>query len=269
LQSIEQVEKVYPTGCSPLLVHCNNLEYYVCKYNTTRGAANLLFREYVSAFFLKLWELQVPDFAFVHLQQHHNPVSVLNIKNEIPCFGSLYNREYREIDAFIKEASDSQRQKFVNKKDLLKIALYDYWVANEDRNFNNYNIMLKLENEQYHFVPIDGNHIFHSGNQDKENYALSQDESLLFSPLMLSILKSKTFFNSELANEITENYYLHIKSCKSALHDIINQVPSQWQINKTVEYNNLVNFLFTEKWVDACLRTFLNHLQLSVNLRNK
>lgn len=201
------------------------------------------------------------------MQQHHNPASVLNIKNDIPCFGSLYNREYREIDAFIKEASDTQRHKFVNKKDLLKIALFDYWVSNEDRNFNNYNIMLRLENDQYHFVPIDGNHILHTGNQNKDNHTLSQDESLIFSPLMLSIFKSKAFFNTQLSQEIAENYYLCIQSCKSSLQDIINQVPSQWQINKTVEYHNLVNFLFTNEWIEECLNTFLEHLQLSVNSR--
>ena len=33
LQSIEQVEIVYDTGDKPVLVHCDDMNFYVCKYN--------------------------------------------------------------------------------------------------------------------------------------------------------------------------------------------------------------------------------------------
>lgn len=268
VQSIEQVDVVFPTGEMPLLVHCNDLEYYVCKYNKTGGASNLLFREYVAASFLKLWQLQAPDFALVTLQPHHNPTSIFNIKNNIPCFGSLHNREYREIDAFISEATPTQKQRIANKNDLLKIALFDYWVSNEDRNFNNYNIMLKMENDQYHFVPIDNGAVFHTGNQDKINYPLSEDESLISSPLMFNVFKSRAFFNAQLTEAIRENYYLCVQSCKNSLQKIIDDAPPQWQIDKTVEYNNLVKFLFSNDWIEECFHAFLSHLQVSVNSRS-
>ena len=268
LQSIEQVEKVFQTGEYPLLVHCTDLEYYVCKYNKTLGSANLLFREYVAASFLKIWNLQIPEFALINLQPHHNPQNVFNIKNNVPCFGSLYKREYREIDAFIDKASPYQKSKFCNKNDLLKISLFDYWVSNEDRNSNNYNMMLKMENGMYYFIPIDNAAVFHTGNQDKINYTLSQEESLIFSPLIQNVFNSKSFFDKQLAQLIRENYYLCVQGCKSSLQGIINDVPLQWQINKRGEYENLLNFLFTNAWIEECLNTFLQHLQLFVNKKN-
>ncbi len=267
LQSIEQVEEsqIFKTGCNPLLVHCNNLEYYVCKYSTSLGAANLLFRELLAASFLQVWNLNVPSFAFVNLQKHHNPISIPNIKNDIPCFGSLHNREYREIDAFIGEATASQKSKFVNKIDLLKIALFDLWVSNEDRNHNNYNIMLSLENDKYQFVPIDGNFIFHTGNQHKETFTLSVDETILSSPLLFSIFKLKELTDEQTIDTLKENYYFCTQSCKLALEEIFNTVPDKWLINKSFEYENLHKFLFADSWIDECWTTFLEYLQLSIN----
>jgi len=267
LQSIEQVEdhQVLDTGCQPLLVHCNDMEYYVCKYNTRTGRADLLFREFVAASFLKIWELQVPDFAIVTLQRHHNPNSKPNIVNDIPCFGSLHNREYREVDAFINKASNAQRNKFDNKADLLKIALFDYWLSNDDRSFNNYNVMLYLVNDKYHLIPIDGGAVFHTGNQDKENYTLSVEETLLSSPFLLSVFKPKELSDEQTISVLKEKYYFYVESCRQALQNIIDEVPAEWQINKQNEYNNLAQFLFTDSWIDECWETFMEHLQLSIN----
>lgn len=266
VQSIEQVEKVYETGCNPILVHCTDLEYYVCKYNTTNGSANLLFREYMAASFLNIWNLQVPPYVLVNLQKHHNPEAKKNINNLMPCFGSLFNNELREIDGFIIEASNSQKLKFTNKNHLLNIALFDYWSSNDDRNFNNYNIMLKMENDQYNLIPIDGGAIFHTGNQDKATYTLSIDESLISSPLAASLFNTKSYFNDTLIHSLRENYYFCVNSCRTALQDLIDNVPDPWLINKQTEYNNLSNFLFTNNWIDECWDTFLDHLNQNFNL---
>lgn len=267
LESIEQVEdnQVFNTGCEPLLVHCSDLNYYVCKYNLRAGRADLLFREFVSASFLKLWELRVPNFALINLKKTHNPKCKPNIVNEIPCFGSLHNSEFREVDAFIGETSNAQRNKFNNKNDLLKIALFDYWLSNEDRNFNNYNVMLYLENDKYQLIPIDGGAVFHTGNQDKQNYSLSIEESILSSPFLFSLFKAKELSDVQLISDLKRKYYFYVNECKQGLQSIIDQVPDEWQINKVIEYNNLVQFLFSDSWVDECWETFTDHLQLSIN----
>jgi hypothetical protein len=265
LKSIEKVEIIFATACKPVLVHANDFNFYVCKYNTSSLSANMLFRECMCSSFLKIWEFKIPDFDFVHLQNHHIPDALKNINTEMPCFGTLYNNEYREIDAFISGMSTKQKRRFINKQDVLKIALFDYWVSNEDRNHNNYNLMLQIVNEEYRILPIDGGSVFHTGNQDKENYTLSLDESILSSPLIFSLFKVKELCTPGLLEELREYYYFCIRSCKQSFEEIINKVPTSWLINKPKEVQNLERFLFKEDWINEVWETFTQHLQISIN----
>ena len=265
LKSIEKVEIIFDTGQNPILVHANDLNFYVCKYNTSSFSANMLFREWMCSSFLKLWKLNVPEFDFIKLKEHHNPDGIQKINNEMPCFGVLYNNEYREIDAFISGMSSAQRRKFSTKIDMLKIALFDYWLSNDDRNHNNYNLMLHLKDGNYKIIPIDGGSVFHTGTQDKGNYTLSTDESILSSPLLSSLFSKKELCNSDLLNGLSEYYYICIQNCKQLLKEIINQAPPLWQINKQTEIQNLEQFLFKDNWITEVWETFTQHLQIAIN----
>lgn len=265
LKSVEKVEKIFNTACKPILVHANDFNFYVCKYNTSSLRANMLFREWMCSSFLKLWKLNVPDFNVIQLQKHHNPDLIQWIHNDMPCFGALYNNEYREVDAFISGMTRAQRMKFRNKTDVLKIILFDYWISNEDRSHNNYNLMLHLENGNYKIIPIDGGSVFHTGNQDKENYTLSIEESILSSPLLFSLFYKKELHDLVLFKALKDYYYFCVQSCKELFENIINQVPSSWQINKQAEVQNLEQFLFRDKWINEVWQTFAQHLQLAIN----
>ena len=265
LKSIEKVEKIFDTACKPLLIHANDLNFYVCKYNISSLSANMLLREWMYSSFLKIWKLNVPDFNIIHLQKQHNPDLIPRINNEMPCFGVLYNNEYREVDAFISGITRAQRMKFKNKIDILKIVLFDYWVSNEDRSHNNYNLMLHLENGNYKIIPIDGGSIFHTGNQDKENYTLSIEESILSSPLLFSLFYKKELRDLDLLKALKEYYYFCVQSCKELFENIINQAPTSWQINKKEEVQNLEQFLFRDNWITEVWQTFAQHLQLAIN----
>jgi hypothetical protein len=73
VESIEALEQqnIIDTACKPILVFCNDLEFYYCKYNTGFSSSDKLFREYLSACFLKEWKLAVPDFSFVKIKKEH------------------------------------------------------------------------------------------------------------------------------------------------------------------------------------------------------
>lgn len=76
LHSIEAIHKVYnTTGSSPVLVTCNDLNEWVCKYDRSSIS---LFNEYVAASFLQLWGLKVPEFAFVTVHPDHIPEKILS-----------------------------------------------------------------------------------------------------------------------------------------------------------------------------------------------
>lgn len=264
LHSIEKVEIYFETGCTPLLVHCTDLNFYVCKYNTGNSTANTLCREFIAAAFLKLWALQVPDFSFITIKPHHKPDFPHNVNSDQPCFGSRFNNEYKEIDAFLQEMSLSQKQKFM-KEDYLTIAFFDLWVGNDDRYHRNFNLMLKAIDNEYYFVPIDHNAVFHNGNESRENYVLSYEETLLSSPLMHSLFKIKDLTKNYDIASLLDKWYLYIQSCKLALTDVLSQMPVEWQVDNTEENNNLVQFLFKESWFTECKNTFIEYLQRTVN----
>lgn len=94
LYSITEIQKqhCYETrGSRPVRVFCNDLNYYVCKYATGVGFPYMLFNEYIAACFLKIWNLPVPDFGFVHIKPEHVKLTGYPFHFfEKPCFGSLY-----------------------------------------------------------------------------------------------------------------------------------------------------------------------------------
>lgn len=267
LQSIEQVEIVFDTGDKPVLVHCNDMNFYVCKYNRTTGRANLLFREFLCASFLKLWNLKVPNFCIVNLQKHHNPSQNLNIKNEIPCFGLQHNNEFKEVDAFTNEMSKTIKSKFKELDDLILLALFDFWISNDDRNHNNYNLMLSLVNNEYQFIPIDGGAIFHTGTQNRENYPITEDESLLFTPLFTNLLLPNSLITTEYLVSLKEKYYFCSRKCKEELLNILQQIPAEWQIQAEQEVENLNSFLFSDEWLTESFNTFETHLKQTLNIK--
>lgn len=267
LMSIQKVDEsqVFQTGYEPLLVYATDFQYYVCKYNTSNVTANMLFREWMNAHFLKIWELNVPDFCLIDLKPNHKPDSKPNIKHQIPLFGSLYDSQNREVDEFISGMPQSQKGKFRQKNDLLKLAIFDLWTSNEDRSHNNYNLLLKYSGGQIDFVPIDGGNLFHTGNQDKENFSLSYEESLISSPLMRVLFSGRELSNRENIALLQENYYFCISKCKEQLYEIIQGTPKEWLINNQLEFNRLGNFLFKESWLTDVFNTFLSHLQHLAN----
>lgn len=269
LKSIEEVElhHVYNTGCRPLLVHCNDLEYYVCKYNNSFGSADRLLREYIAGSFLQRWNIPVPDFNLVQLQQEHIPSSlgIGRVNFDCPCFGSLYNRSYKEVDVFLSGMSDHQKRKFSFPENFLAIAFFDIWASNDDRHQINYNLLISSQQSGYIFVPIDHESCFHTGNQGRENYTLSWDESLLSSPLLTRLFKIPELTDQTFLAGLKSKWYLCSRSCKSSLHEILSSVPQEWLINPAGIEGEIISFMFSDEWFEECWKTFLEHIQVTIN----
>jgi hypothetical protein len=147
LEVITEPHKILQTAKSPLVVTCNDFNQYVCKHNF--GISKSLFNEYIASSFLKLWNIPTPDFTFINL-----PEDVINefaiVRNLQPawfkktCFGSSHLQFAKEIDDNIENIHKNHLKK-IRKIDLLKIALFDIWIANEDRTARHTNLLLNSE----------------------------------------------------------------------------------------------------------------------------
>jgi len=267
LKSISQISKVYQTQSSrPVLVMCNNLEHYVCKYNISYGStANKLLREYIGACFLKNWNLFVPDFEFVKISEDH----IKNFPELQPrffrttCFGSKFNKYYKEVDKFLFSLDASDKKLFANKYDYLKIALFDLWMSNEDRNHNNFNLMLNIENK-YEFIPIDQEMIFNTGNLDKGLFLLSDSESIINTPITKRLFSKKELKDRIILTNIKEEYYLCIEKCNKSLNIILENIPDDWSVNIDYEKKLMQKHLFNPKWIKMAYSQFLFFIQSQI-----
>lgn len=268
LYTIQTADRVFETGGSrPVLLSCNDMNSYVCKYNTGKGSALKLMCEFIGASFLKTWELQVPDFALVSVKREHIPseYQINGYYFDTSCFGSKYSRSFAEVIDFTANISSVQRKIYPNRKELIYIALFDIWLANEDRNHNNYNLLVDTENQR-NFIPIDHETIFNTCNLNIPICELTYEDSIISSPLF-----KKLFTDNELGKnsleEVKENFFIKVQRCKLRVNEIIDQLPSDWNININVLETKLINEILDNNWIEGSFKLFLEFLQRNNNIK--
>lgn len=268
LYSIQTADKIFETsGSKPILLTCNDMNGYVCKYNRWKGSAVKLMCEYVGASFLKLWGLNVPDFALITVNKDHVPVD-FNLQPaffDTTCFGSLYSRNFVDTSEFTANISPQQRKSYPNRFALLYIALFDIWLANEDRNHNNYNLLIDIENQR-NFIPIDHETIFNSCTVNMPIYEINYDDSLIGTPLFFNLFGIKELQKSILT-EIRHNFFEKVKICQENTVGIIDQLPQDWKINKSELEAKLKNEIFVDNWLNGSFNLLLEFLQHNINTK--
>lgn len=181
--SIEPVKKQYGTGEEPVLTMCSDLNEYICKYVRTSGPQYKLVCEIIGAIFAQKWGIKTPEFALIKLlPEHWTPFR--NIILSAPAFGSKVQQCVIDVTSTwnraIRITCELQQQ-------ILTIALFDLWVANEDRNWNNANLLYDLDSND--FIVIDHGCIFNTATFDYKLSLLTENESILYSELAHSILQ--------------------------------------------------------------------------------
>jgi hypothetical protein len=270
LNSITKITKQYTTrGSSPVLVLANDSKNYVCKYQMAPSAnySGLLVNEFVASKMLKFWEIESPEIAIVNVKPEHVNMEDLRLQLnwfKIPCFGSLHSNFYREVDSFLSESSRYQSQAMNYDNLFLKIALFDLWTSNEDRHHGNYNLMLDTT-QNNKLIPIDHANIFNTNTLNHAPYVISWDESLISSPLLLAIYRTKQLTDQKLLNNIKAYYYLCVQNCENNLPSILQKLPTEWCNDKNGLYTKIDKKLFNKDWIEHVWQSFLEYLQISIN----
>lgn len=258
--SIQEVIKIFDTGGShPLLVTCDDLNDWVCKYD--RSTLNL-FNEYLAHHFASIWGLRTPDIASVTVQPQHIPVHWQHTLQphlfRKACFGSKFIENAKLIDLTLLSSFQDYnfRRKIVNKADFLKIALFDLWLANEDRSHNNFNMLLEFEGVKMYFLcPIDHVMLFNSAHLDYQIALLTDDASIINTTLAQALFKTDRRLG-EYVSEIIENFYLCTTVCQQQLLNILSAVPVSWGIDVAQVEQRLEDNIFLDDWKHQCERQF-------------
>lgn len=269
LHSLTEIHKLYETGGSrPVEVMCENFETYICKYSLP--PADKLFREYIANRFAHIWGLHRPEGACVFIDREHIPLDKIpdHISYEhfrIPCFGTRKHPYAKEVDATFLGKNDYRRA-LVDVEDYLKIALFDLWLSNEDRNAGNFNLLLDpIEgSEMFRFLLIDHERIFNSGNTDQEIYPISLEDSLIDAPHFDMLFRSSKKLRDSI-EILTGNFYIWVEACNNRLTDLLSKVPPTWEIDLAYMKDYLNAHIFRESWLKVTEQHFRTYIQLKLH----
>lgn len=256
LHSISTISRVIETGGSmPVVVLADDFEDYACKYDYKGKLIN----EFVAHQFLQVWGLPVLPAAFVTIKIDHVPEKFLSGRIRLmdfnkPTFGLRYNGEAALVDNTLLGLKDDtyELNKFVNRFDLIKIALFDLWIANTDRNHGNYNMLIVNKR----FIPIDHSDIFEGGRLGNELAQLTDEDSILTSDAALTFLNQKSKVE-ETAKDLIEKFPTFVNNCNETLSDIIENIPAEWCNDKPRLLGNIRSAVFeNEHWLSETISSF-------------
>lgn len=224
-------------SCKPYLISCSDGKKYVAKFPGNPEGKKTLVNEYVCAELAKLFELPVPIYKLVSIENIDDFGELLHGINKIN--GTIFCSE------FIEKANPVPDfyilTKVTNHFDTIKTLIFDVIIGNNDRNEGN--ILINLKNNS--FVIIDHSHVF-------INEAIWNVNSLrrhIELPIDISQMNRVSFdFFSQSLNikgnrEKINDYLLKIKNINSdVIYKIINSIPADWNVTEE-EKNALIDFI--------------------------
>lgn len=272
LKSITSILKVFPdTQRSPVVVMADNMQEYICKHSPDTPCS-YLFNEYLANQFLTFCDgIVVPEMAIINIREDHlkpeqysNKLQPRNLR--LPTIGFAYYPASKEVDNLWTSTKFSpyDKRKFSNTADLLKISLFDIWMCNEDRNQNNYNLLVVTSDGLNYFVPIDHESIFNTNSFHRDLTLLTEEDSIIHSMLFSSLFpKQKARLFSKNIEEVSNNIYLWRDRCNESLDKILSHVPPEWKINSNEMNSQIRNKLFSDDWLAKVVKRFKSLIQTS------
>lgn len=261
ISSVKVIEQQYRTGEEPVLVMCSDLNAYVCKYMRSSAAAYKLVCELIGVEMAKAWQLNTPDVAFVQIKPEHWVNKQVQHSITAPSLGSKHMVGVVDITPStldnVEKTEEALRQ-------LIKIALFDFWIANEDRNANNANLMYDVSNGQ--IISIDYGCVLNTATFDYPMSQLTSTDTILWSDLF-SHLTSETSQTciENIVSELKKDYSLLINSSSRQTKLIIEEMPKEWNVPVIIVKDKMQQ-LFDEKWITGvwanfteCLNENLGH----------
>lgn len=268
LNSVKNIEKCYHTGEEPILVACDDQNSYICKYPRYSGSANKLVCELFGSVFAHTWRIRTPEVAIVKVAPQHVSPILSGSYFSMPVLGSCLQQNVVDITPTSIPLIPSSEKLC---QQLMRIALFDFWLANEDRNANNANLMYDVVNKD--IVAIDFGCCFNTATFDYPLSQLTETDSILCSDLFTHIIreipKERVL---QVANILLDiDYMSFIHDCQSdlAIADWDEQtneelnvayVPASWSVNRG-RLKKKLEELFDEEWTSRVRENFMETLK--------
>ncbi len=156
--------------------------------------------------------------------------------------------------------------RYLNPSDLIRIAIFDLWIDNIDRHSENYNLLVKLEDNKLKIIAID--HAFAFGgvkamNIFNENSLPNTYRKLILSPFFKSIVK----FIPKKERLVIINEFLSLINnldIASIINEVFAEIPTSWGIDPNLE-KRLADFLHSNNRIATIEQ--ITKLELSKNFK--
>ena len=244
VNSAKRIEQQFRTGEEPVLVMCSDINIYVCKYMRSSAAAYKLACELIGSRMANAWRLNTPDIALVRIKPTHWANINQSHSLSAPSIGSKWLDGVVDITPSTYAKVPATLETLMQ---LMQIALFDFWIANEDRNANNANLMFDVVHSQ--LVSIDYGCIFNTATFDYPLSQLTSTDTILWSDLFrhLSQNQEPTAI-SALANNLKEYYSESIQGASKLAGQIAEELPNDWNMPQNI-INEKLQQLFDNKWI--------------------
>jgi hypothetical protein len=236
----------------PLLVYGDDFHHYIAKF----GRPYDLLNEMIAAVFCGLWGIRVPSPALFRLLPEHIPERHDKRQFEQLGFGSKYLEHAQELTNLISTWQQNQYDlgRIVNKVDLLRIGLFDLWLANEDRNHNNANLLIQPEHDGFYLVAIDHVNIFNTNSLHLGVHQLTEEDSILVSPHIPLFFKNDEKLLA--AVSALENQFPGaVNECYECLPSLLQEMPAEWGID-IAQQKLQMEPIFSADWIAETIRNF-------------
>lgn len=278
LETRQAIKEMGSTGHHPVQFLCNDGHLWFCKYVLDVDdphQTDLLYYELIGTNLLRQLGIATPEVAFVRITEgSFTPEQVPNnARHMVPgvvAFGSK-RMPGDVVDDLLYYRNSREFAQLKNPEDLVRIALFDVWVANRDRGKelwdrpgqHNYNLLQSPVPGGHRLVPIDHASILGDTLELRtfhpDNLRMSMDGTLLQTRLGSAVMHH---LGAEARNRVLDEFLTSLPSTSpDALFATLDAARPHWPYPPAF-HTRLNDFLWSPARLarfEAEARTFFQH----------
>ncbi len=247
------IRQVLTANEKPILFGCNDGQEYWIKDSHGGKKRRALINEWLGAALARHLGICVPDWEAVELLSDSFDPDVIQPRGRILtlglCFGSCNVHPMVDFsDQTINLRSKPIFDQITNPEDFIRIAIFDLWIANGDRNSNNYNLIMKRGLDELTFFAIDHSFMFEDLEFPTIHREIDsfQDEigSLFGTEAYRKLLKK---IGLQRARNVGTGFLNQIDNLTDGvLNGIIDTIPAEWKLSQK-ERDFIADFLLRRR----------------------
>jgi hypothetical protein len=263
------------TNSVPLKVMCNDGLLYIAKTVFKKHPPfEDLINEIICNYFLKIWEIKtfepclikIPKIVYDEFNKSNENIDKRYNNFDFDkyiFFATPFIESSTELETYNTVFNNKPEfKKFDSPLDLIKIGIFDFWIANMDRRGSNPNILLTTsDNDKFVFLPIDHTQAF-AYHSDYKRLTISlmesgQQKSLLSTPISKSIIK---FADNKLITNLEADVIHCINETINGMDFVFSQVPSFFGLSQAGKLK--IKYILSDKDRNIKIsKLYLNYLK--------